>query len=527
MFSVTTFNIMKNSTPIKCLVALFFCFLLSSCGLPPLQERPHSLSITVEQSAQTRLGQAFSQSIKKNQGLSGIRALSDAHDAFANRALLTLAADKSIDVQYYIWRADTTGLLLLKQLYDAANRGVRVRLLLDDNGISKLDDTLLALHQHPNIEIRLFNPFSIRRFKILNYLTEFSRLNHRMHNKSFTVDNIATIVGGRNIGNEYFGATNQVLFADLDVLAIGSIAEDVSNDFDRYWQSPLSYPIDQVVKPTSKQSITLLDNEVIAQYDPKSFESYIQVLKNSDFATAIINQDLELEWVKVEMVSDDPKKAQGLATNEELLSYQLQYAIGEPLKNVDLISPYFVPTAAGVDSFARLLQHPLAIRVLTNSYESTDVAAVHAGYAKHRKKMLDLGIELYELKKAAPGNLIKKNKNPFTSSSSSSLHAKTFTIDDERVFVGSFNFDPRSAHLNTELGFVIYSPTLANEISTIFTEQVPFSSYKVERNSNGSLQWLSQNENGVEDIYTTEPGTSFFSRLWIQFMSVMPIEWLL
>lgn len=507
---------------------LCLTLLLSSCGLPPIKDRSASVAISKKQALETRLGHTFKQTIAANEGLSGIRALADAHDAFATRALLTLAADKSIDIQYYIWRADTTGLLLLKQLYEAAQRGVRVRILLDDNGIRNLDEILVLVNNHSNIEVRLFNPFSIRFFKPLNYLTEFSRLNHRMHNKSFTVDNMVTIVGGRNIGDEYFGATNQVLFADLDVLAVGTIATEVSKDFDLYWSSPLSYPIEQIVKPSRQAPLSALEIEAISTQDPKRLDRYIQTLKESNFTSDLLNKEIDLEWVKVKMVSDNPKKAEGLASAEDLLTYQLKYAVGQPLIYIDLISPYFVPTKAGVNNFALLMQDsPIRIRVLTNSYETTDVAAVHAGYIKHRKAMLKLGIELYELKKGASSNLTKRKKTPFNSSSSSSLHAKTFTIDGKRVFIGSFNFDPRSAHLNTELGFVIHSPALAEEISTIFSEQVPYSSYQVKLNDKNQLIWVAKDEKDQLSIHTTEPGTSFFSRWWVQFMSALPIEWLL
>lgn len=243
-------------------LAGFFVLLtvITGCSLPPLLERSESHGISAEEAYSTMLGKALQPLVAANAGLSGIQALPDAHDAFAVRGLLIRAAEKSLDIQYYIWRNDTTGMLLLQNIHTAADRGVRVRLLLDDNGINKkLDSDLALLNTHPNIEIRLFNPFVWRSPKALNYLTDFFRLNHRMHNKSLTVDNVATVVGGRNIGDEYFGATDQVLFADLDVLAFGNVVQAVSNDFDAYWASPLSYPIEQLVKTNPKHSIKDLD----------------------------------------------------------------------------------------------------------------------------------------------------------------------------------------------------------------------------------------------------------------------------
>lgn len=453
--------------------------------------------------------------------------MSDAHDAFAVRGLLMHSAEKSLDIQYYIWRADSTGMLLLQNLHNAADRGVRVRLLLDDNGIKKLDRELALLNTHPNIEVRLFNPFVLRNPKVLNYLTDFYRLNHRMHNKSFTVDNMATVVGGRNIGDEYFGANEDILFADLDVLAFGEVVQDVSDDFDKYWASPLAYPIDQIVTLKYDDHLEDLDLTERLKKNPERTKDYLRILANTDIIQDLINQTLQVEWVKTEMLSDDPIKAEGKGNKEQMLSYQLNRVIGSPSTQVDLVSPYFVPTKAGVKGFENLLENPdLHIRVLTNSYEATDVAAVHAGYMKRRKALLNTGVELYELKKASSGHLQKKGKSPF-GSSGSSLHAKTFSIDGERVFIGSFNFDPRSANLNTELGFVIYSPRLATEISSIFDEQVIYSSYKVKLNEKNKLIWLEHDEDGSILTHTTEPGTSLFSRWWVLFMSKLPIEWML
>src|SRR5690606_16627852 len=234
----------------RCLAALGLA-ILAGCSLPPQQGRTESRALPAESARQTALGRAVAPLADAHPGLSGIYALADARAAFAARALLLRAAERTLDVQYYIWNDDLTGTLLLEALHDAAERGVRVRLLLDDNGIAGLDALLAALNSRPSIEVRLFNPFLTRRFKALGYLTDFSRANRRMHNKSFTVDNQATIVGGRNIGDEYFGATEGVLFADLDVLAIGPVVQEVSRDFDRYWASASSYPAELILPAAS------------------------------------------------------------------------------------------------------------------------------------------------------------------------------------------------------------------------------------------------------------------------------------
>lgn len=508
-------------------LAVAFSFTsMVGCTLPPVGPRVESTAITTEEALDTQLGRSLAPLAQANPGLSGIRSLPDAHEAFAVRVLLAKAAQKTLDIQYYIWRNDTTGGLMLQAIKEAADRGVRVRLLLDDNGITNLDTALVTLDQHPNIQVRLFNPFVLRKPKILGYLFEFSRLNRRMHNKSFTADNMATIVGGRNIGDEYFGATNDILFADLDVLAIGEVVNDVSVDFDRYWSNELAYPIRSIVQNLSTYD---LDNTDLTRLNPKlpdRREDYIKVISRTEIIQNLLGGELGVEWVHTEMVSDDPAKASGKAQKRDLFTYQLSRAIGTPTSQVDLISPYFVPTKTGVDSFIELMQNEgLSIRVLTNSYEATDVAVVHAGYIKWRKKLLANGVELYELKKQSSGDLKKSGIGRF-GSSGSSLHAKTFSIDHDRLFVGSFNFDPRSANLNTELGFVIHSPTLASEISSLFDKEIPLSSYQVILGPDRKLQWV-EHKDGKTIIHQKEPGTSVMSRFGINFFSKLPIDWLL
>src|SRR5690606_4307866 len=240
------------------LIPWLLCALLSGCALPPLTDRTQSHVLPAAEARETRLGRTLAPTVDAHPGLSGIYPLADPLAAFAARALLAEAAERTLDIQCYIWHGDTTGLLLFKAVHAAAERGVRVRLLLDDNGIPGLDDELAALDTHPNIEVRLFNPFRVRTPKFIGYVTQFSQANRRMHNKSFTVDNQATIIGGRNVGDEYFGATQEVLFTDLDVLAVGPVVYDVSADFDRYWASGSAYPAASILsaaQPEQRQEL--------------------------------------------------------------------------------------------------------------------------------------------------------------------------------------------------------------------------------------------------------------------------------
>ncbi|MGH7825995.1 MAG: phospholipase D family protein [Candidatus Binatia bacterium] len=504
--------------------------LMGGCStLPSLENRTTSTSLF--DTGTTKLGKAISPLVNAHPEKSGIYSLPDARDAFAARALLARAAERTLDVQYYIWHGDMSGTLLFERLRGAADRGVRVRLLLDDHGTSGIDTTLAALDSHPNIEVRLFNPFVIRKPRAIGYLTDFFRLNRRMHNKSFTADNQVTIVGGRNVGDEYFGATDGLLYVDLDVMAVGPVVTDVSEDFDRYWASESSYPVDRLLPPVNPAQIAeLASAALLIEHDPAAV-AYMKALRNSFFVRELVRGSLALEWVPTRMVSDDPAKGLGLAAPDALFPQKLKKIIGEPAAEVDLVAPYFVPGAAGVDSFVALTKRGVKIRVLTNSLEATTtMGAVHAGYAKRRKPLLEAGITLYEMRRLSPviaaqrsGGLMGSSSS---SSSSSSLHAKTFSVDRSRVFIGSYNFDPRSRELNTELGFVIDSPSLAQQIEAAFNSRVSANAYEVRLSDDGQLYWIERQE-GELVRHDTEPGTSFWQRAGVSFMSVLPIEWLL
>ncbi|ADE14879.1 phospholipase D/Transphosphatidylase [Nitrosococcus halophilus Nc 4] len=506
-----------------CLLAFCMGLIWEYSALPSLESR--SPSSALFDTARTRLGRAISPRVDAHPGKSGIYPLPNAHDAFAARALLAQAAERTLDVQYYIWRKDMTGTLLFEALHAAANRGVRVRLLLDDNNTSGLDTMLAALDSHPHIEVRLFNPFVIRKPRLLGYLTDFSRLNRRMHNKSFTADNQATIIGGRNIGDEYFGATEGVLFVDLDVMAVGPVVTEVSKDFDRYWASASSYPIARLLPPADPAMLAEIAAAApLIEQDPAA-AAYTSTLRHSSFVRDLIEGKLPLEWAAVRMISDDPAKGLGLAAPDTLLPYKLEKIIGKPKTDMELVSAYFVPTAAGVDWFTALTGRDVRVKVLTNSFEATDVAIVHAGYAKRRRALLKAGITLYELRRLSPERGASKSAGPI-GSSASSLHAKTFSVDQHCVFIGSFNFDPRSAKLNTELGFVIDSPVLAQQIKAALDSSVPASAYEVHLSDTGQLYWI-EHQKRKRVRHNTEPGTSFWQRAGIRFLSWLPIEWLL
>ena len=483
--------------------------------LPATAGRPYSTAIPA--SADTRIGQAVGPLVSAHPGLSGIHALPDAHDAFAARMLLAAHAERSLDIQYYIWRDDVAGNLLFAALAKAADRGVRVRLLLDDHNTAGLDAVLTDLEAHPNVEVRLFNPAALRQARWLAYLVDFRRMNRRMHNKSFTADNRVTIIGGRNIGDEYFDIAQEFAFVDLDVMAIGPVVQDVSDDFDRYWASESSIPAAMLL-PAGNSA------DLAAPPAPAGRRSvaveYAEAARNSAFVRGVLDGSREPEWAPTRMVSDDPAKVTGASEPGTNLFPRLRGILGEPGSELQLVSAYFVPTAAGADWLAALSGRGVKVEVLTNSLEATDVPAVHAGYSMRRKALLEAGVTLYE-SRGRRGN--PESRAGLSGSSDSSLHAKTFAVDGLRVFVGSFNFDPRSAHLNTELGFVIDSPSMARKIRAVFERQVPADSYEVRLSPSGDLYWLERRGDAVLR-HDAEPGTRFWQRAGVWLLSLLPIE---
>jgi putative cardiolipin synthase len=508
-------------------VSVALIILISGCASLPSLDGRTSTTAFVDTSG-TRLGRALAADVAANPGKTGIHPLSDPHDAFAARLLLAAAAEKSLDVQYFIWDGDQVGYLLLQAVWQAAERGVRVRLLLDDLFTRGLDPTIAALDGQPNIEVRLYNPLAQRDARALNFVTDFTRVNRRMHNKSFTVDNQVSIVGGRNVGNEYFAAGSGVAFADLDVIAVGSVVSDVSKQFDLYWNSLSAYPAASLVGASRPDGATQLQAMFAStRADPESV-AYLQAVRETPVVRNLLDHKLDLEWVRTRLVYDDPAKT--LVTNagsEILLFPELVRVVGPAEKSFDLVSPYFVPGEAGTAALAALASRGVKVRILTNSLASTDVKAVHAGYAKRRKDLLRAGVALYELKPTAAQQAQENDVPWFGSGSSSALHAKTFAVDRSRVFVGSFNFDPRSQLLNTEMGLVIDSPTFAERLAGTFDTVVPLVAYEVRLTSDDrTLYWIERTASG-EVRYDIEPGTTWFLRSRVDMLSVLPIEWLL
>ena len=478
--------------------------------------------------AARRLGRAAAKAHAHDDGaLSRILRLGDGREAFAARVLLARAAERTIDAQYYIWKDDLTGMMLLAELRDAADRGVRVRLLLDDNGIDGLDPALAGLMAHANVEVRLFNPFTLRTPKRLNYLFDFARLNRRMHNKSFTVDGAASVVGGRNVGDEYFGARSTGDYFDLDVMATGPVVPEVAAQFDEYWRCGSVHDARGLIgagEPGTLDARILDECIDTSARDPRSMQ-YREAVMALPFVARFLSGDLEMEAARVELVADDPAKGAGQVRGRHLLVGQLEALLARPERNVEIVSAYFVPGHEGARRIAGLAERGVRVSILTNSLDATDVVPVHAGYAKYRKTLLEAGVKLFELRRER--TRAERDALGPIGSSAASLHAKTFGVDGARVFIGSFNLDPRSIYLNTEMGFLIESAGLAGTLSERFDTAMRFGAYAVEMDGDGDLAWIETLPDGTRVRHDTEPGATWGRSALVSIVGRLPVEWLL
>jgi putative cardiolipin synthase len=500
--------------------AIALVALLAGCsGLPPLTDRPSTVALPP--AAEGRLGHAVLPAVQQHPGLTGVVPIVDGRVAFSVRAALARAATQSIDIQTFIWHPDATGTLLFEQMMQAAERGVRVRLLLDDLNTAGTDPTLALLASHPNVELRLYNPFVGRGSRSVGFISDFTRLNHRMHNKSFTVDGVVTVVGGRNIADEYYEIGDNGL-VDLDVVAVGGAVRQVATEFDLFWNSASAYPAKLIIGQVTPEPRDALARRAQAVRDDPVSAKYADAVESSALVQGVLTGTVHPEWTTASLVHDDPGKTLSSEDRRELLLLpQLWAAFGRPVKSLDMVSPYFVPGEEGTKALSDLAKSGVRVRIVTNSLAATDEKSVHIGYAKHREELLRAGVQLLELKPDASS--ILERASEIGRGSKAGLHAKTYTADGRIIFVGSFNMDPRSALLNTEMGLVIYSAAMATRLSESFDRAYPSSAYRVSLAEDGSLRW----EDGTGKIYDADPGSDWFERALIRIGTWLPIDWLL
>ena len=525
--STTTYN--KSMLAIYCSIAIT----VTGCNTLP-KHKIESIPETALQvdTAQTTLAQIIQPLQEQHPDLTGYLVLFEPLEALATRLSLIDKAEKRLDLQYYIWDNDKVGSLALHALIRAADRGVKIRLLIDDNNAKSTEGIFLALAQHPNIEVKLFNPYRFRKYRALDMILDLKRINRRMHNKSFIADHQVALIGGRNMTNQYYNVSDNYQFSDVDVMLVGTAVKDISHSFDEYWNHEYAYKVQEVVKQSAHHlSYESLKRQLDEHYERVTVQNYLDLTSNSQAIDSLMSRDIQLDWVKAEVVKDSPDKIKSKAKKKEHLNFQLIQHLEQPEKNVDLISAYFVPEKKGAKMLTDLAKDGVKVRVLTNSFKANDVAVVHAFYGKYRQNLLEHGVQLYEFLPALNKNdldkitedLAKKAKVSIKGLSRSSLHAKLMALDEKQVFIGSFNFDPRSAYLNTEIGVLLNSPPLAQAVHTTMDENLSKYAYKLVLDANKKITWQRQTPQGPV-IYTKEPRMKWWQRAGIKMLSWLPIE---
>ncbi|MDV6252268.1 phospholipase D family protein [Vibrio sp. EA2] len=486
---------------------------LSACSAIEYRD-PSEKSTTFQYGYQTdsALAHYFEAYGKDPKTETGFYPLNQGHDALLARTSLIESAEKSLDLQYYIYRGDETSNFITWRLYEAAKRGVRIRLLLDD--MQKRNDKMMAaMNAHPNIEIRLFNPHQYRSARLFGIATDFDRLNRRMHNKSLIADSVSAVVGGRNIGNEYFSFESEVSFGDFDLLLYGEAVQQTADQFDLYWNSAYAVPMEWVVPGSEQITEAAIQKQVDKLQLTEKFTQGRYNFSTLDMYQELKKGELKLYWGEGNIWFDLPDK---VATHES----QLVSNLTELLKSIDhsfvLISPYFVPTEAGTKALTNAAKRGVDITIVTNSLASNDVFAVHGWYSKYREDLLASGIKLWEVKSSAK----LKSKWSLTGSSRASLHAKAMLIDKETLFVGSMNWDPRSAKLNTEMAAVIKQPEYVQDFLATLPEILNNNAYRVTLRD-GDIVWT-DNKTGQE--YDSEPEAGVWRKLGSWFAGILPIE---
>lgn len=503
---------------LRALRVLPFLVLLACSPEPPARSAlPQELAIAPGQDSP--IDRATLAAEAEHAGMSAFRLVVEGGEAFALRAHSAREAARSLDVQTYIWHPDLTGLALANALLEAADRGVRVRLLLDDMDARAKNAGLAALAAHSHISVRLFNPFVSRSgvlAKIHEGLWGFARLNGRMHNKSWIADNRVALAGGRNLGDEYFHASRELNFVDLDFAMIGPVVRDISASFDKYWNAPTVVPIEQLdPEQVNADALARLRTLLKARAEAARTSRYAEASRMSDALKRLAQGDWSPAWsANYRFISDDPRKvslAKGAPARAQVAS-ALTPVLGATQRKLTLISPYFVPGGA-TPKLASLAASGKSVRILTNSLASNDVTAVHSGYAHYREPLLRAGVELFELKRlggATPSLL---------GSSSASLHTKAFAVDDRILFVGSFNLDARSTWLNCEQGVLVEASALARQLALIFAEHTTSGAAWRVQLHDGALRW-----SAGEEQSDREPSASFTRRTLAWLSGLLPLE---
>ena len=467
--------------------------------------------------------------------LSGFQLVSAGEEAFGTLYTLIGRAQRSLDLQYYIVADDPYAHTLLRAAREAAERGVRVRLLIDDFYTTGLDNRIAWYAEHPNVEVRVFNPFAHGRAwfatRLITSIADIDRINRRMHNKLLVADNAFAVTGGRNVGAEYYQHSDRTNFLDLDVLTAGPIVRDLSATFDRYWNSGFAYPIEVFAGPAAKTRDTIDQRALADPRDPVIAATREARQLGSGFAARLDSGRLTMDQAVAELIADRPSKigrtrprrdGSGVMTGTTIAT-DLLSIIATAQSELIIVSPYFVPGERGTQALRALVERGVHVRVLTNSLAATDAAIVHIGYSKYRRRLLSLGVEISELR-PEPGE--ESVKLGALGSSKASLHAKALIVDRKSIFIGSFNVDQRSSFENTEMGLDIESEALALQVVGILRDRGPKSVYRVSIDAGGDLHWTAIDD-GVEHVYDDEPGVGSFLKFTLKMLAPFAPEQML
>ena len=451
-------------------------------------------------------------------GASGVELIRFGRVALEARLALADLAEHALDLQYFIWDADTSGRLLAEALYRAAERGVRVRLLLDDITLVGRDAELARFSGHPHVEIRAFNPFRDRARHVADLFTDPSRVNRRLHNKVMIADNAVAIVGGRNIADHYFGVHGESNYRDLDAFVVGPVVRDTSRVFDDFWNSAHAVPFEAFVGAAqtpedAREQAAFMRERIAAERLPYTIAEDVAALKAS---LAALRE--RLVWAPVRVLYDDPSKAEDASVRG--IAGELEVLGGNARSEILIENAYFVPRDRLVGILSDAVARGVHVRVLTNSLATNDVAAVHAGYEKAREELLRNGVELHELR---PDSAMKERWSLLSVRSRAALHAKTLVVDRRWSVIGSYNLDPRSADINTELVLLVDSPTFAAKLVEFLDSGVdPTNSYRVSL-EDGGLRWRAEGAEGVT-VHEHEPETSWWRRFMADMIGLLPIR---
>lgn len=502
-------------------VTILLATILTGCGsLPEEMKHPFEPITTQPKSTLFALTNTYQPKTPKqsNKETSAVVLQNTGWDALAQRLALIETAEHSIDIQYYIWNSDVSGHYLASRLLAAANRGVQVRVMLDDINLNEREDLLTAIDAHPQIDIRIFNPIPSRRgaIKWFNFLGDFSRLNRRMHNKSFTVDGVLSIVGGRNIGDEYFDLSDEINFRDRDVLVMGSVVKNIQTSFGEYWNSRWSYPV-SLLGGNSSSELPVL-NAITAPV----YKHYPVLPEGNKIAYDFLkNLMSEMRWVKARFVSDQPVPVDEDNTNEPKATARLLAELARQSEHEILLeSAYLIFDDRQLKALQKLTHKEIQIKALTNSMASNDLITNHSGYAGRRLDMLEHEIQLFELK---PDTTLceqsTKDIAKCAPTTAYGLHAKSIVLDHKIAVIGSFNFNLRSTYLNTESLLVIENTSVAKSLAKdMELAMSDINSWRLKLHE-GKVRWYSG-----EDIWEVEPETELSERVKSRLLQFLPIE---